>query len=100
VISANDPSKVDRREEMADLDEEATDGQVADYLAAELSGDSSSWTGLHRSYRVSVHWLRLCRTAGRRRNDAEDDCRDHSKSSPEACGLQNDSLPVFHSAKR
>jgi hypothetical protein len=35
--------KVDRREEMAELDEGATDGQEADYLAAELSGDNGAW---------------------------------------------------------
>lgn len=35
--------KIDRREEMADLDDEATDGQMADYLAAELSGDNGAW---------------------------------------------------------
>ena len=36
-------SKVDRREEMADFDEEATDGQMADYFASELSGDNGAW---------------------------------------------------------
>lgn len=35
--------KVDRREEMADLDEDATEGQTADYYAAELSGDMGNW---------------------------------------------------------
>jgi len=35
--------KIDRREEMADLDGEVTDGQMADYLAAELSGDHGAW---------------------------------------------------------
>ena len=35
--------KVDRREEMADLEEGATEGQFADYLAAELSGDRGGW---------------------------------------------------------
>src|SRR5258706_161841 len=35
--------KTDRREEMAELDEGATDGQIADYLGAELSGDHGAW---------------------------------------------------------
>ncbi len=35
--------KTDRREELADLEEDATDGQQADYLAAELSGDHGAW---------------------------------------------------------
>jgi len=35
--------KIDRREELADLDDEATDGQIADYFAAELSGDNGAW---------------------------------------------------------
>lgn len=35
--------KIDRREEMFELEEGATDGQQADYLAAELSGDYGSW---------------------------------------------------------
>lgn len=35
--------KTDRREEMAELYEGATDGQIADYLAAELSGDRGAW---------------------------------------------------------
>jgi len=35
--------KIDRRNEMADLNEGATDGQVADFLAAELSGDNGAW---------------------------------------------------------
>lgn len=35
--------KVDRREEMADFDEDATDGQMADYFAAEESGDHGAW---------------------------------------------------------
>lgn len=35
--------KVDRRNEMADLEDGATDGQMADYLAAELSGDNGAW---------------------------------------------------------
>lgn len=35
--------KIDRREEMADLYEGASDGQIADYLAAELSGDRGAW---------------------------------------------------------
>lgn len=39
--------KVDRREEMVDLDEDATEGQSADYYAAELSGDMGDWqTGI------------------------------------------------------
>lgn len=35
--------KVDRRTELAELDENATDGQMADYFAAELSGDYGAW---------------------------------------------------------
>ena len=35
--------KVDRRQEMAEMDDDATDGQMADYLAAELSGDNGAW---------------------------------------------------------
>ena len=35
--------KIDRRDEMADLDDDATDGQISDYLAAELSGDNGAW---------------------------------------------------------
>lgn len=35
--------KIDRREEMADLDEDATEGQMADYFAAEESGDNGAW---------------------------------------------------------
>ena len=32
-------AKIDRRDEMADLDEDTTEGQMSDYFAAELSGD-------------------------------------------------------------
>ncbi|MCG7938895.1 MAG: hypothetical protein JAZ04_08570 [Candidatus Thiodiazotropha lotti] len=35
--------KIDRRDEMAELDDSATDGQMADYFAAELSGDNGAW---------------------------------------------------------
>lgn len=35
--------KIDRRDEMAELNEDATDGQMADYFAAELSGDYGAW---------------------------------------------------------
>lgn len=35
--------KIDRRTEMAELDENATEGQFADYLAAEESGDFGAW---------------------------------------------------------
>ena len=35
--------KIARRNEMAELDENATDGQMADYLAADLSGDHGAW---------------------------------------------------------
>jgi hypothetical protein len=35
--------KIDRRDELADLDDDATDGQMADYFAAELSGDYGAW---------------------------------------------------------
>ena len=36
-------SKVDRRDEISDLNEDATDGQIADYIAAECSGDYGAW---------------------------------------------------------
>lgn len=35
--------KVDRRNEISELYDDATDGQMADYLAAELSGDNAAW---------------------------------------------------------
>jgi DNA-directed RNA polymerase subunit RPC12/RpoP len=35
--------KIDRRDEMADFDDDATDGQMADYFAAELAGDNGAW---------------------------------------------------------
>ena len=35
--------RVDRRTELAEFDENATDGQMADYFAAELSGDYGAW---------------------------------------------------------
>lgn len=35
--------KVDRREEMAEFDEDATEGQMADYFAAEESGEFGAW---------------------------------------------------------
>lgn len=35
--------KIDRRDEMAELNEDATDGQMADYFAAENSGDHGAW---------------------------------------------------------
>ncbi len=35
--------KLDRREEMAEFDEDATEGQMADYFAAEESGDHGAW---------------------------------------------------------
>jgi len=35
--------KIDRRYEMAELEEDPTDGQMADYIAAELSGDMGAW---------------------------------------------------------
>lgn len=35
--------KTDRRTELADVDENATDGQLADYSAAELSGKYDAW---------------------------------------------------------
>lgn len=35
--------KIDRREEMTELDEYASEGQEADYIAAELSGDPGAW---------------------------------------------------------
>lgn len=36
--------KVERRTELAELDDDPTDGQVADYSAAELSGDYGAWS--------------------------------------------------------
>ncbi|MEK6627655.1 MAG: hypothetical protein AABY53_03435 [Bdellovibrionota bacterium] len=36
-------SKVDRREELADFDEDATEGQMADYFMAEATGDYGNW---------------------------------------------------------
>ena len=38
-----DLTKVDRRLELSELDSDASDGQVADYIAAELSGDYGAW---------------------------------------------------------
>jgi DNA-directed RNA polymerase subunit RPC12/RpoP len=35
--------KIDRRDEMVEMDDQATDGQMADYFAAELSGDYGAW---------------------------------------------------------
>jgi len=35
--------KTDRRTEMTDLDDDATEGQMADFIAAELSGDYGAW---------------------------------------------------------
>lgn len=35
--------KIDRRNDIDELNEDATDGQIADYFAAELSGDNGSW---------------------------------------------------------
>jgi hypothetical protein len=35
--------KTDRREEMTELDDDATEGQIADFFAAELSGDYGAW---------------------------------------------------------
>jgi phage FluMu protein Com len=43
--------KVDRREEMAELDDGATEGQETDYLAAELSGDNGAWSVAVIEYR-------------------------------------------------
>ena len=36
-------TKIDRRTELAELDDDATEGQQADYFAAELSGDLGAW---------------------------------------------------------
>lgn len=35
--------KIDRRTEMADLDDDASEGQIADNIAANLSGDYGAW---------------------------------------------------------
>ncbi|HEV2682713.1 MAG TPA: hypothetical protein VGV14_19600 [Rhodanobacter sp.] len=35
--------KIDRRTELTDLDDDATEGQMADYFAAELTGDVGAW---------------------------------------------------------
>src|SRR4051812_44004864 len=43
--------KLDRYEEIVDLDEDATEGQMADYGAAELSGDLGEWAGGIVEYR-------------------------------------------------
>lgn len=44
-------AKVDRGEEMAELDENATEDQEADYLASELSGDRTARLGTERQLR-------------------------------------------------
>lgn len=36
--------KIDRRNELAELDDNASDGQMSDYFAADLSGDHGAWT--------------------------------------------------------
>ena len=45
--------KVDRRDEMAELDEDASEGQEADYMASELSGDNGAWNIGIVEYRCS-----------------------------------------------
>ena len=35
--------KIDRREELTDMDDDVTEGQMADYFGAELSGDYGAW---------------------------------------------------------
>lgn len=35
--------KIDHRNEMDDLNVDATDGQIADYLSSELSGENIVW---------------------------------------------------------
>jgi len=35
---------MDRRNELAELSDDATEGQLADYLASELSGDNGEWS--------------------------------------------------------
>lgn len=35
--------KIDRRNELAELNDDATEGQMADYFAAELSGENGAW---------------------------------------------------------
>ena len=35
--------KIDRRNEMAELYDSAADGQMADYISTELSGDNGFW---------------------------------------------------------
>jgi len=48
--------KIDRRNELPYLDEDVTDGQLSDYLAAELSGDYGSWNvGIIEYYCPSCH---------------------------------------------
>jgi hypothetical protein len=50
--------KVDRRDEMSELDVDATNGQMADFFAAELSGDRGAWNlGVVEYY---CHKCKLC----------------------------------------
>lgn len=50
--------KMDRRMEMAELDEDATEGQIADYFAAEESGDMGAW-----GMGVVEYWCKGCEVA-------------------------------------
>jgi hypothetical protein len=47
--------KVDRRVELAEPDEDATDGQMADYYAAEMSGDMGNW-----GVAILDYWCESC----------------------------------------
>lgn len=46
-------TKIDRREEMAEFDDDVTEGQMADYFAAEESGDFGTWNIAIIEYRCS-----------------------------------------------
>lgn|GEM_PF-1911296 len=42
--------EVNRKQVINELDEDSTDGQMADYLAAELSGDTAEWESTEVTY--------------------------------------------------
>lgn len=43
--------EVNREQVINELDEDATEGQMADYFAAELSGDTSAWESTEVTYK-------------------------------------------------
>lgn len=61
--------KVDRRYQMAELDEDATEGQMADYWASELSGDMGDWRERVVAY--------MCRRCGVRIEVISDSLKDY-----------------------